>query len=280
MNPTTVESTFDEASEAFEALTPLLWGPIGAATARAAGIAPGERVLDACCGTGASALPAAVATGPDGQVHGVDLAERLLERARERAAAEHLAQASFHHGDVLRWRESGLAPAEGYDVVQCALGVFFLPDMTAGTRALRDLLRPGGRLVVTVWERGAIAPAPEVLRRAVLAERPDLSLPFAQDPLRGVDQPGSFATWLAGLGLEHVRVERSPLRVRDAAVPLGDAEVGALWLLVVGSALRRFLHGLDAEAVERVRERFTAEMTAAGGAVDATTLIGVGTVPE
>jgi methylase of polypeptide subunit release factors len=44
-----------------------------------------RRVLDLCCGAGASAIPAAQAVGPTGRVLAVDVAEPLLETARTRA---------------------------------------------------------------------------------------------------------------------------------------------------------------------------------------------------
>ena len=62
------------------------WDRYGAATVARLPLAPGHRVADLCCGTGASAIPAARAVGPSGQVTGVDVAEPLLALARERAA--------------------------------------------------------------------------------------------------------------------------------------------------------------------------------------------------
>src|SRR5262245_45834707 len=55
----------------------------------AARIQPGERVLDVGCGCGDSSCAAARAASP-GTVLGVDLSAGMLERARERAAAEGL----------------------------------------------------------------------------------------------------------------------------------------------------------------------------------------------
>src|SRR5690606_13164393 len=66
--------TFDAASGDFDELTPTVWGPAGQALVFQLGVAPDEAVLDACCGTGSSALPAA-AVGPEGLVHGVDVAD-------------------------------------------------------------------------------------------------------------------------------------------------------------------------------------------------------------
>jgi trans-aconitate methyltransferase len=110
-----------------------------------------DRVLDACCGTGASALPAARAVGPSGRVDAVDLAPSLLERGQ--AAATGLPQLRFIHPDVSTWR----SPARPYDLVQSGYGVFFLPDMGAGARHLVSPLRPGGRFAVQTWRQGALA---------------------------------------------------------------------------------------------------------------------------
>src|ERR1041384_6426297 len=59
------------------------------------------RVLDVGCGTGAFSIPAAERVGPRGRVVGVDLAERLLTRAREKAAARQLANVTFTCSDLM-----------------------------------------------------------------------------------------------------------------------------------------------------------------------------------
>ncbi|MEV0831420.1 class I SAM-dependent methyltransferase [Nonomuraea rubra] len=64
-------------------------------------------------------------------------------------------------GDATTWE----GPA--YDVVQCVHGVFFLPDMDASVSRLADLLRPGGRLVITTWAQGAMERFGRLLGEAV-----------------------------------------------------------------------------------------------------------------
>jgi ubiquinone/menaquinone biosynthesis C-methylase UbiE len=61
----------------------------------------GAHVLDACCGSGASAIPAAKAVGPGGTVVGVDLADGLLARARAKTRAAGLSNVTFQVGDML-----------------------------------------------------------------------------------------------------------------------------------------------------------------------------------
>ena len=60
----------------------------------------GARVLDVCCGTGASALPAAQAIGPGGTVIAVDLAEGLLRLGRAKAESGGLRCVEFREGDM------------------------------------------------------------------------------------------------------------------------------------------------------------------------------------
>ncbi|KOU63441.1 methyltransferase type 11 [Streptomyces sp. MMG1533] len=247
---TTVADVFSAGSEEFHRWSPLLWDPVGEATAATAAPGPGERVLDACCGAGASALPAARAVGPAGAVDGVDLSGALLDIAADRARQEGLRNVRFHRHDITAWP----APDGGYDLVQCALGVFFLPDMDRSTAALVRLLRPGGRLAVTVWEKGALTDWWQALRGAVETERAWPDSPTTARLAR-IETADTLAAWLEGLGLTAARVE--PRRLAVALTP------DTAWGLVVGSGTRALLHGLDPAAVERLRREFTARLTAA-----------------
>ena len=196
----------------------------------------GERIFDACCGAGASAIPAAEAVGPDGRVDAVDLADRLLDLGRSRAAG--LPQLSFHHADVTTWAGGP------YDAVQCVLGIFFLPDMTAGLRAMAGQLRPGGRFVATVWHENALVPLNQLLAAALAPESPEpTSLVLHQ-----LKAPEALTGLFRAAGLQQVQVTTVPM-----TMPL-TPELAWSWAL--GSALRARLEGLDADAVERTRLRF------------------------
>jgi demethylmenaquinone methyltransferase / 2-methoxy-6-polyprenyl-1,4-benzoquinol methylase len=109
---------------------------------------PGERVLDACCGTGDLAL-AARAEGAS--VTGVDFSERMLERARRKAH-----DITWVLGDMLE------LPFEDatFDAATVGFGVRNVEHLGRGLRELRRVLRPGGRLAIleVVRPRGALAP--------------------------------------------------------------------------------------------------------------------------
>ncbi|MFD6415832.1 class I SAM-dependent methyltransferase [Streptomyces sp. NPDC060194] len=273
--PRNVGEVFDDGAEGFAAWTPLLWDPVGAATVAAAGLAPGERVLDACCGAGSAAVPAGHAVGAEGRVDAVDLAARLLADGRGRAEREGLDQVAFHHADVTAWQPPDGRP---YDAVLCVFGVFFLPDMdTAAARLLR-LARPGGRFALTVWERGSLEPLTDPFGRATAAERAAAGLaPPARGPaLSAYERLGDadgLTGWLRGLGAGAPAVRPFTLDI-----PLTP---DLAWRFLTGAAPRAQLHGLDPAAVTRVREAFTADLAADGPAVfRASALIATGTRPS
>jgi SAM-dependent methyltransferase len=262
-------AVFDAAHTEFAVLSPLLWEPIGAATTKRSAPRPGDQVLDVCCGAGSSAFPAADAVGPTGQVDAIDLADRLLEQGRTRAAALGVDHLRFTRADATTWP----GVAGGYDVVQCVFGVFFFPDMDIGGAHLVGLLRPGGRFTATTWERSAIKPVPDILVDAIRQEGAGDPTPSDEpSPLERIDTPDTLTDWLASLGLRDIEVTEF-----RHSMPLGPDNA---WALVMGAAMRALLMGMDAGTVRRVRDRFVTLLAERGvHTFNATTLIGTGRTP-
>jgi demethylmenaquinone methyltransferase/2-methoxy-6-polyprenyl-1,4-benzoquinol methylase len=111
--------------------------------AERAELAPGDRALDACCGTGDLAFELARAVGPDGTVIGSDFSERMLDLAREKASARG-APVRFEWGDALELSYDDAS----FDAVTVGFGLRNLADLERGVAELARVLRPGGRLVV------------------------------------------------------------------------------------------------------------------------------------
>jgi demethylmenaquinone methyltransferase/2-methoxy-6-polyprenyl-1,4-benzoquinol methylase len=97
-------------------------------------VRPGDRVLDACCGTGDLAIGAQAAGGV---VTGLDFSPAMLERARRKSSA-----VTWVEGDVLA------LPFEdaSFDAVTVGFGIRNVADLEAGLRELSRVLGPGGRL--------------------------------------------------------------------------------------------------------------------------------------
>src|SRR4030095_1847216 len=87
---TKAATTYNAASDYYDNPVNSFWERFGRRTIERLDLIPGARVLDVCCGSGASAIPSAETVGPDGFVLGVDLAENLLELARSKARERNL----------------------------------------------------------------------------------------------------------------------------------------------------------------------------------------------
>ncbi|GAA2116390.1 class I SAM-dependent methyltransferase [Actinomadura alba] len=257
---------FDAAARDYSAAAALLWDALGEGYVERVRPVSGSRVLDACCGAGASAIPAARAVGPAGQVDAVDLAAGLVELGRRRAAEEHLDQVRFHKADVTNWP----AP-QPYDLVLCGYGIFFLPDMDTSARRLAGLLGPGGRFSVAAWAKGAMEDFGALLYTSVTTERPsERADPPARRASNRINTEAALADWMISLGLDEVSVHQIVHQVTLTPDNARD--------LVIGSGFRAMLHDLDDETVARVRDRFLESLTTGGlDHLDATSLVAVGT---
>jgi SAM-dependent methyltransferase len=116
-------------------------GPAFAGAVAATGLRPGDRVLDAGCGTG-RALPALrAAVGPSGVVLGVDLTEEMLRAA---------ARAGRGRDGALVLADAAALPvrAGALDAVFAAGLVAHLPEPGRDLAALARAVRPGGVLAL------------------------------------------------------------------------------------------------------------------------------------
>jgi ubiquinone/menaquinone biosynthesis C-methylase UbiE len=156
-------TTYNAASDHFDDEPLGFWERHGERTVARLALRPGADVLDVGCGTGASALPAARRVGPAGKVVGIDLAERLLEIARRKAANRNLDNVEFRFGDM----EHLGYPDQHFDAVICVFAIFFVPDMAKQLRELWRMVRPGGQLAITTWGPRVLEPGAGIFWSAV-----------------------------------------------------------------------------------------------------------------
>jgi len=135
--PSAVESMFDRIAPVYDVMNHVMTAGLDRRWRRLTAestVRSGDRVLDACCGTGDLALACERAGG---RVVGLDFSERMLERARRKSAT-----VEWVRGDLLE------LPFEvgSFDAATVGFGVRNVADLERSLRELRRVLRPGGRL--------------------------------------------------------------------------------------------------------------------------------------
>lgn len=220
--PHEVRRLFDRIAPIYDAMNRVMTAGLDRSWRRLtveAVVQPGDRVLDACCGTGDLAL---AAEREGGIVTGLDFSPAMLDRARRKS-------------DTVTWVQGDLLalPFEDgtFDAATVGFGVRNVEDIEAGLRELRRVLRPGGRLGILeiTTPRGAL--------------RPFFSLWFDRVvPLLGRVLPGGRAyTYLPA------SVRRFP-RAEDLATLLERQGFRDVRFRLLGGTIVALHHGIAVEA--------------------------------
>lgn len=138
MNPADVYETY---------FVPGMFRPLSRALLPLAAAKSGDRLLDLACGTGIIARQVAPVVGAEGRVVALDLRQAMLDVA---------SKLTVPYGAAIEWVQGDATKldfAKGtFDIVVCQQGLQFFPDRPAALAEMKRVLRPGGRVVIAVWE--------------------------------------------------------------------------------------------------------------------------------
>lgn len=212
----------------------------------AAGIEPGQTVLDLACGSGQPSATAAERVRPGGRVVATDLSPDMVAVTKRTARRLGL--------DNLEAREMDMQalafPDASFDAATCRFGLMFCPDPVKGAAEIRRVIKPGSRFATAVWDVPAKNPfftaIGVVIREFVPMPPPDPALPgvFRLGP------PGELERVLDAAGFRSVTVEPRPLVLRYDSLE-------AYWQIQTDLAapLRVALATLTAEKVAHVKAK-------------------------
>jgi len=221
----------------FVASRHLQW--VSEALCKAMDVHAADRVLDIACGNGNASLSAA---RRGCHVTGIDIAQELLELARERSRTEHV-DPVFLVADA---ENLPFDPAS-FDVILSTFGVMFAPDRRKALSELLRVLKPGGKIGLATWWSNTDVRINEVFARyqpPVLTEPPPNPW-TSEEGLRDL-----FGDALASLRIRPLQV------MYRFATPAAYADV----MLARYPPWKRFTSSLEPETVEDLKHDLTEEV--------------------
>jgi SAM-dependent methyltransferase len=207
---------------------------------------PGDTVLELCAGPGETGFAAAAIVGERGRVLSTDFSPEMVEIARRRGAELGLRNVDFRVVDAERIE----LDADSVDGVLCQSGYMLMADPAAALSETRRVLRPAGRVALSVWGEPERNPWASIGGR-FLVERGHVPPP---EP----GAPGAFSMaseertreLLEGAGFTDVRIEEVAVQWR-----FRDLDEYQRWLMDVSASVALVIRGLPAEEAEALTSR-------------------------
>ena len=169
---------------------------------------PGDKVLELAAGQGDVGFEIAPILGESGRLISSDFSPEMVEIAHRRSAELSLTNVEHRILDAERIE----LPENSVDGVLCRWGYMLMPDPAAALTETRRVLRPGGRLSLSVWSSGARNPWISVAARILVAH--------GHMPPPEPGEPGMFVLGdedllgrlVKNAGFANVRIEDVPVQ--------------------------------------------------------------------
>lgn len=243
---------YDRVAPEYDAWVGGLHGRVAAKLVDVAAPRRGDAVLDVGCGTGLVTHLLAARVGPRGSVVGIDLSARMLDLARPRARPNTTFMAMAAEHMVFRDRS--------FDLITYGQSLPYLVDPRASLEEAVRLLRPGGRVALSLHRRSLQTEAQDLFYKVLgdLAVRHHLRVP-EHSPERSVyGEPEKLHRLLDELGFEKIRLTemvtggraRSPREWTQLMA--GSGPLPNTLLSVLGPRLRAGFETILAERMEEL----------------------------
>ncbi len=215
----------------------------------------GDRVLDIGCGLGDTTLRLAELVGAGGIVHGVDVADRMIDQAIAEAADAGVGNVTYEAIDV-----ENTSFDRQFDYAFARMGTMFFANPVAALRNVRAALAPGGLLNIVVWRRKLDN---ECMHRAELVVAEYLEEPEDYDSPRCGPGPFSMANadtvtdLLKHAGFADIRLARQDLPYKIGT----DLDHAVAFNMALGPAAE--VLRMWGDRVDEIRPKIAADMRAA-----------------
>ena len=142
-----IKDVFDRAAPTYGTRGSSFFEYFGKRLAAESGTKPGDHILDVATGRGAVLFPLARIAGPTGRIVGIDISSKMLEAARADTQVRGFKEIDLQLMDA----EKLEFPDDTFDIVSCGFALFFFPSLSKTLAEFRRVLKPGGKLAVSIW---------------------------------------------------------------------------------------------------------------------------------
>jgi ubiquinone/menaquinone biosynthesis C-methylase UbiE len=233
----------------------------------AAGLVPGNHILDIAAGTGDQSILAARRVGPDGSILATDLSADMLGITARVAQQEGLTNITTRVMDA----EQLDLEDNAFDAVICRLALMLIPNRKLALREIRRVLKPGGKLAALVWsdtEHNPLFSLPLAIvatyARGASSHLPD---PFA------LSDPSVFERELTEAGFDGVSTRALPFQSHYASL---DAFLQSTASRLTADVMGQLRKPEQQQLLGEVREALSQFEGSQGLVAPAELLLGVG----
>jgi ubiquinone/menaquinone biosynthesis C-methylase UbiE len=233
----------------------------------AAGLKPGDHVLDIAAGTGDQSILAGRIVGPVGAILATDIAAEMLTIAAHVIQQEGLTNITTRVMDA----EHLDLEDNSFDAVICRLGLMLLPHPQQALREIQRVLKPGGKLAALIWSVPGHNPL-FALPLAIVARYANGVSSQGSGPFALAD-PAVFERELTEAGFHDVRTRTYPFQSHYASL---DAFLQSTGSRLIAGVMEQLSQQEQQHMLEEVRQAMSQFAGAQGFVAPAELLLGVG----
>lgn len=233
----------------------------------AAGIKPGDHVLDVAAGTGDQSIFAARIVGPSGSILATDISAEMLNIAERVIQQEGLTNITTRVMDA----EQLDLEDNAFDAVICRLGLMLIPNQQQALRGIRRVLKPGRKLAALVWSARENNPLFS-LPLAIVSKYAKGGSPGGSDPFPLSDAT-VFERELMKAGFGEVRIRALPFQLHYASL---DAFLQSTASRLTAGVMGQLTQQEQQQLLSEVRQALSQFEGSHGLVAPAEMLLGVG----
>lgn len=233
----------------------------------AAGLAPGNHVLDIAAGSGDQSILAARRVEPGGSVLATDISAEMLNITAHAAEREGLTTITTRVMDAQRLDLQD----NTFDAVICRLALMLIPDLKSALREIHRVLKPGGKFAALVWSTPENNPLFSLPLAIVATYARGASSPLPD--LFAISDPGVFERELTEAGFSGVITRTLPFQSHYASL---DAFLQSTASRLTASVMGQLSKPEQQQLLEEVRQALSQFEGSQGLVAPAEFLLGAG----